>query len=434
MIKNLNRIKRNIYSGISMEGLKIFTQFFFPPLMILTWGIENFGMWVFILSIPNIILIFNVNFNDASVNEMTILNAKRKFKKSNEIFQNTIIFVLANIMIVSFVLVLFILLNNNDFKIFDSVNIKELKIIYTLIIISVYLKLIEPLFSTCLNSVGKIFIGYYLEGYIDFLTKFSIVIYGVFNQSLVSATFIFFLFSVFKFILNYYFFIKYRNLLTFSFELVSKKQILRLFKLSLGHISDIYSNILKHSGVIFIAGIFLNPIMIGYIATVKTLFYFLPARLFGKINFAINYELANLYGGKKINQIKKILTKYILIVSILIILSFVISLIAGPFVYNYWLGNKYELNFIFLMLITLDVSIFIFRQALVSFYAAINRNIILGLSDLFFTFLGVIFLFVNFYTLKNYIFAFSILLFFSIISLIFTICILLFFNKFKKIR
>ena len=273
-----------------------------------------------------------------------------------------------------------------------------------------------------------------MEGYIDFLTKFSIVIYGIFNQSLVSATFIFFLFSVFKFILNYYFFIKYRNILTFSFELVSKKQILRLLKLSLGHISDIYSNILKHSGVIFIAGIFLNPMMIGYIATVKTLFYFLPARLFGKINFAINYELANLYGGKKINQIKKILTKYILIVSILIILSFVTCLIAGPFVYNYWLGNKYELNFIFLMLITLDVSIFIFRQALVSFYAAINRNIILGLSDLFFTFLGIIFLFVNFYTLKNYIFAFSILLFFSIISLIFTICILLFFNKFKTIR
>ena len=79
MIKNINRIKRNIYSGISMEALKVFTQFFFPPLMILIWGIDNFGIWVFILSIPNIILIFNLNFNDASVNEMTILNVKKKF-------------------------------------------------------------------------------------------------------------------------------------------------------------------------------------------------------------------------------------------------------------------------------------------------------------------------------------------------------------------
>ena len=417
-----------------MEALKVFTQFFFPPLMILIWGIDNFGIWVFILSIPNIILIFNLNFNDASVNEMTILNVKKKFKKSNEIFQNTIIFVLVNIMIVSFVLVLFILLNKNNFTILDDVNIKELKIIFTLIVISVYLKLIEPLFSTCINSVGKIFISYYLEGYIDFITKFSIVMYGIFNQSLVTATFIYFLFSFIKFLLNYYFFLKYRNLLTFSFELVSKKQILRLFKLSLGHISDIYSNILKHSGVIFIAGIFLNPIMIGYIATVKTLFYFLPARFFGKINFAINYEFANLYGDKKINQIKKILTKYIFIISILITLFFFISLIGGPFVYNYWLDNKYELNFIFLILITLDVSIFIFRQSLVSFYAAINKNIIFGLSDLFFTILGLIFFFIILYIMKNYIFAFSILLFFSIISLIFTICVLLFNNKFKKIK
>ena len=46
--------------------------------------------------------------------------------------------------------------------------------------------------------------------------------------------------------------------------------------------SDIMANLIKHSGTIFIVGIFLNPYLIGLISTVKTLFYFMPVNLFWK--------------------------------------------------------------------------------------------------------------------------------------------------------
>lgn len=102
-----SRLKRNIFSSISSQSLKIFIQIFYPPLMIFFWGIENFGIWIFLISIPNIIQIFNFNLTDASVNQMAIYNAQKKHKKSNEIFQNTILFVFLNIIILSLTLLIF---------------------------------------------------------------------------------------------------------------------------------------------------------------------------------------------------------------------------------------------------------------------------------------------------------------------------------------
>ena len=113
--------------------------------------------------------------------------------------------------------------------------------------------------------------------------------------------------------------------------------------------SDIIANLIKHSGVIFIAGIFLNPYLVGLITTVKTIFYFMPVSLFGKINFALSYEISNLYGKKNLKLIKLILTRYIKITCLLIIGFILFSYFIGPYIYNYWLSNKYELKMIFII-------------------------------------------------------------------------------------
>ena len=75
-----------------------------------------------LLSIPNILLVFNLNFNSASINEMTMLNSKKNYKKSNEIFQNSIIFTIINIFFFS--LLLFFLYFFKDFEFIVLKNIK----------------------------------------------------------------------------------------------------------------------------------------------------------------------------------------------------------------------------------------------------------------------------------------------------------------------
>ena len=88
---------RVINNAISFSGLNLataLTQFFFPPLMILLYGLENFGIWIFLSSIPGIFNLLNFNFNTAATTEMSIFFNKRKIKKINQIFNNSILLIL----------------------------------------------------------------------------------------------------------------------------------------------------------------------------------------------------------------------------------------------------------------------------------------------------------------------------------------------------
>ena len=71
------RLFKNFFSVYSTESLQIISQIIFAPLMLFFWGVENFGIWLFLLSIPNIFLIFNINTQFASAQEITILNSKK---------------------------------------------------------------------------------------------------------------------------------------------------------------------------------------------------------------------------------------------------------------------------------------------------------------------------------------------------------------------
>ena len=60
MFKNLikdylknKRLARNIFSQINLNISSTLIQFIFPPLMILIYGLENFGVWIFIIDFLN---------------------------------------------------------------------------------------------------------------------------------------------------------------------------------------------------------------------------------------------------------------------------------------------------------------------------------------------------------------------------------------------
>ena len=54
------------------------TQIIFVPFMILIWGTENFGIWVFLFSIPQSFNLLNLNIVEASKTEMIIGNYSKK--------------------------------------------------------------------------------------------------------------------------------------------------------------------------------------------------------------------------------------------------------------------------------------------------------------------------------------------------------------------
>ena len=102
----ITRLKKNILSHLNSESLQIVTQLFFPPLMILFWGVDNFGIWIFLLSVPSMLMMFNFNFTDASIQEMTIYHEKKQINKVKEIFQNTLNLIIINLTLVTIIIFL----------------------------------------------------------------------------------------------------------------------------------------------------------------------------------------------------------------------------------------------------------------------------------------------------------------------------------------
>jgi len=427
------RIKTNVFSIFSSEGIQIFSQIFFAPLMLFFWGVEYFGIWLFLLSIPNIFLIFNINFLDASIQEITIFKSKNKIKKANEIFQNSIVLVLLNILIYTLLIILFYFFNKIDFSILKNIKEDELTLIFLLLIGSVYLNIFQGIFLAAINSEGKFYINYYLTSIIELLSKFSIAISGFFFSSLFYPVIIYFLYTFLKFLISLYFFTINNKYLFFSFKLVSKKILTRIIKLSIGHTASIISNIIKHSGMIIILGIFYDPYIVGYVVTVKTLFYFFSIRFFSKINHISLYEYANLYAKKKFNIIKKNIIAHIKIIMLLLLLFIFLSITIGPFVYSFWLSNKYELSFVFLLLIILDSVFFVLRDSAISVLVANNKNIILGVAELIFILITILLFFLILYFQYSYLWGFLIIACGSLSSLFFSVYILFKFFKNKAI-
>ena len=91
-----NQKKRVIKNITSKSGLTMFamvSQIIFPPLMIMTWGLNSFGTWVFLIAIMQGATIFNINISGPVSNRMSILYNQKKLKDLNIIYSNFFIII-----------------------------------------------------------------------------------------------------------------------------------------------------------------------------------------------------------------------------------------------------------------------------------------------------------------------------------------------------
>ena len=90
---NDTKLKKNIFSYSVNFFFNIVIQILFPPLMILYWGSELFGLIIFLLTIPASLSFLILNFNTASRQEMLSARVKNNYNKINKIYSNTLILV-----------------------------------------------------------------------------------------------------------------------------------------------------------------------------------------------------------------------------------------------------------------------------------------------------------------------------------------------------
>ena len=397
------RIYKNFISQVSLNASLTFIQIFFPPLMIMIYGLENFGIWIFLTAIPSALTIMNFNINFAAKTEMSIHHNKKNIRKVNKIFNNSII--LTFIFVTFLALITAIIINFYDFdlNILKNFYPKELNIILFCICLSFYLNLINDIFKTGITFWGRLDVDTYLETFFDFFTKLLIIVSGLVFNDLFYAAIALLTASVLKVIVFYFFYLNYNKYLTLlSFKLISKKQITKLFKLSIPYYLESVAGVIKNSFQIILLGIFFNSQVLGLVSTLKTLFYFLPIRCWGIATKTLFYEFTKLYSEKKFILLKKTYIKFLKFGLIFISVFLLTSILLGEYVYNLWLNNSYTLSYFILLLIIFDVSFYILGGSMTIVNKSINRFMKISIFQITINLIIIIVSYLFFYYQHSY--------------------------------
>ena len=389
------REKKNIFSSLSNLSFQTISQIFYPPLMILVWGADLFGIWIFLISVPSTFLLFNIQFNDAAIQQITIYNSRNDNKNANIYFSNSVIFVIINLVVFNGLLLFYFVNFDHNFDVLKNFDYKDLKIVIFLLILSVNLKIIEGIFHTGIYSQGKLNIIFNLATLRDVLSKFLIVILGYFYNSLIYASFIIILLSLCNLFIHIYYFRNVNKNLEFHLKLFSKNIIKRIFILSIGHNAERISFLLKQAGLIIIIGKFYDAYIVAYVSTSFTLFYFFPKSLFGRISHVYIFELAKLYAKKNIKFLKLKLNFFLKYNFYFIVIFSCFSLSLGPIFYKIWTNDNFQImNFLF-FLIVIDAFMEVTKISVFTIFKSLNKFVLLGVVDMLITLLAFIIFFIS---------------------------------------
>lgn len=370
--KNQKRIFKNLYSSIAQILSRSIIQLIFPPLMIASYGINDFGVWLFLTSLPSILSLFDVNINSASRIEMSIHYNKKKYQKVKSIYINSLI--LTIIYIFFLLIISLIIISSFDFQIEILKNIKndQLKLVILFVFFVFFLNTINSYLKSTITYKGNLDLENYIEIFYDFLIKSTIIIFGFVYSELFYAVILYTLINFIKFLTYLYFRNTFdKTLSNLDLKNISIDEILNLFKLSVPYYFETVRVLAKNNLQIILLGIFFGPVIVGLVSTMRTFFYFFPLRVWDIQQKIIMYEYTRFYSLKNFNFLKKLFNNILNLYFYFMFCYSVVFLIFGKQIYNFWTKNNYEISFLLITFICLD---FIF-DSLGGTFKTINKSI-----------------------------------------------------------
>ena len=287
----INAVIANLFS----QGANILIQILSIPLFIKYWGIDIYGDWLILITIPAYLSISDFGFTTISGNLMAMEVARNQRKNALVTFQSTIFLLLIISIIILFITYIF-----NNITLFNILNVNNInsdyieKIIYILALY-VVINLQNGLIGAALRSGGFNVTSIWIAN-ISRLCEFTISIIALImgGDPFVVAE-VYLIVRIFTFISSLILLKMNMPWIKYGIRFLSIKQIKLMIKPSLFFMAFPLSNAIKNQGMISIVGINLGSAMVvGFIA-MRTLINGVQ-QIMGVINGAIWPEFSKSHG------------------------------------------------------------------------------------------------------------------------------------------
>jgi O-antigen/teichoic acid export membrane protein len=352
-------VKKNLLKAFYAESLgkalAIIVQIFNVPILLKFWGVELYGEWLIVSTIPQYLAISDIGFANVAANEMTMLRAKNKKKQINNIFNSALVFT-SIVAIIVFTLLLIVLLLVDLKRVFrlQELSAYTINITTILLAVSVLLGLQIQVFQAGLRCDGNyaegVFIGHILNFVMFFLSIACVYLGGdVVNVATINMM------------------VKIIGLLIVSQYLQLKSPWIQidLSKASFTTVKYLatpaftfmlipLTNALSNQGIISVIAITLTPQSVALFATTRTICN-LSFQFLSMIQYTIWAEISTAFGSKNLDLVRKLFRYSSGISFWLAFLSILGLLFSGKFIYELWLDGKILLNNKFFLIMLLGM-------------------------------------------------------------------------------
>ena len=184
---------------------QIIIQIFFPPIILMIWGVKNYAAWIYLFSFISIASLILVPITEVVRLEMTKAYVNKKYEYVNDIFFNSLIWNGLNIIIISGSLI--ILKNSINFSssLFSGINNINIDILFLILVLNAYFDIFISFFYPALTFQGKIKLWNNIEIGYEIISKLAVITSAIlfeFNY----VIFFYFLSNVLRFIIVIYFY------------------------------------------------------------------------------------------------------------------------------------------------------------------------------------------------------------------------------------
>ena len=376
---NLINKYQNSNKKLFNNSIAFFTTFFgqvgvqiiFPPLMILVWGIEYFGIIIYLIAIPSTLSFLIFNFTSSARQEMAKFHLKKKVEVVNKIYSNTVFLAFISYLLFIFSSLVFVSFFKSE-QLENYISTQDFYNIIILLILSFSLGFFNDIHSLKISYMGVYHISKYVDIFFDILIKISIIIVGFIYKDIFYIFIFYFVINLLKTSCFYYYNSKIKKI-SFDIKQINLSDIKNNIYKAIPYYFIQLDEIFKTSFVTIIISSFFDFRIVALVSTIRTMFYFFPRRFFELIVELLQYDYVKLLMTKNFKKLTKLYKNQNLVILVLSLIFVIFSHFIGLKMFNIWTNNSFQIeNKIFYFLI-LDCFFFLMTNSVISFLKSINN-------------------------------------------------------------
>ena len=345
------------------------------PLLITTLGVENYGIWLVLYSLPSWLTLANLGFGSVAANEMSIAMAAGNVDQAKKVYSSTFAVLSSLLFLGGLASLLLIPLSSRSSFFSNGALLIDREKAYTIawLSIAVFVSFFGELSWGRFRAANKTHFAILITSFEPWAELICMYITLKLSTSLSSLAFSVLCSNVIYVLIKHWLSFSVLPVLSFSLQDIDRSKFKNLLKNGIAFQAFPLGNALLLQGSILIIQMVLGPVAVALFATARTLVRTVNQSM-DIINQSIWPQVSILFGLNNSQKLIKLHRKAVISTFIIALIGTLFLIFFGKFIYEKWLGASLHLPQQLLMIFLCSIPLNGIWQASSVIHMACNKH------------------------------------------------------------